>query len=109
MVVQVGDAIFNAVPSQWLKDDFDHLRIPQEMRPLFPAVKSASAMGLYLGLRRPALGRLTAAALIVYFALALGAHARVKDPALKAVPAAGMLAWSIVAFRAFSGAATPAR
>ncbi|MBV9285372.1 MAG: DoxX family protein [Acidimicrobiia bacterium] len=109
MVVQVGDAIFNAVPSQWLKDDFDHLRIPHEMRPLFPAVKSASAVGLYLGLRRPALGRLTAAALIVYFVLALGAHARVKDPALKAVPAAGMLAWSIVAFRAFSGAATPAR
>lgn len=109
MVVQVGDAIFNAVPSQWLKDDLDHLGIPEEMRLLFPVVKSASAVGLYLGLRRPALGRLTAAALIVYFVLALGAHARVKDPALKAIPAAGMLAWSVVAFRAFSGAATPAR
>ena len=109
VAVQVGDALFNAVPSQWLKDDFDHLGIPEDMRPLFPAVKGASAVGLYLGLRRPAVGRLTAAALILYFVLALGAHARVKDPMLKALPAAGMLAFSVVAFRAFSGAVTPAR
>ena len=108
MAVQVGDAIFNAVPTQWLKDDLDHLGIPEDMRPVFPVVKSASAVGLYLGLRRPALGRLTAAALVVYFVLALGAHARVKDPLFKAAPAAGMLAWSVVAFRAFRGGVTPA-
>ena len=109
VAVQVGDAAFNAFPTQWLKDDLDHLGIPEDMRLLFPVVKSASAMGLYLGLRRPGLGRLTAAALVVYFLLALGAHARVNDPPLKAVPAAGMLAWSILVFHAFSRAVTPAR
>lgn len=109
VAVQLGDALVSAVPSQWLKNDLDHLGIPEDMRLLFPVVKAASAVGLFLGLRRPPLGRLTAAALVLYFILALGAHARVKDPALKAVPAAGMLAWSVVAFRAFSGAATPAR
>jgi hypothetical protein len=109
IAVQLGDAVFNAFPTQWLKDDLDHLGIPEDMRLVFPVVKSASAVGLYLGLRRPQLGRLTAAALVVYFVLALGAHARVSDPPLKAVPAAGMLAWSVVAYRAFSRAATPAR
>jgi hypothetical protein len=51
--------------------------------------------------RRPALGRLTSAALVVYFLLALGAHARVKDHPLRFVPAAGMLAWSIRAMQSF--------
>jgi hypothetical protein len=108
IAVQLGDAAFNAVPTQWLKDDLEHLGVPERMRPAFPIIKSASAAGLYLGLKRPALGRLTAAALVVYFVLALGAHARIKDPPLKAFPAAGMLVWSVIAFRAFTKATTPA-
>ena len=75
--VQAGDAVFNAVPSQWLTDDLDRLRIPGPMRRIFPIVKGVSAAGLLAGLRWPRLGRLTSAALVVYFTLALGAHARV--------------------------------
>src|SRR5438093_1384155 len=81
--VQLADAAFNAVPTQWLRDDLDHLGVPENLRAVFPVVKSASAVGLLGGLRWPRLGRLTANALIVYFLLALGfhdrAHAEVKS------------------------------
>ena len=101
VVVQLADAAFNAVPSQWLRDDLDHLGVPDEIRCLFPVIKSASAVGLLGGLRWPRLGRLTAAALVVYFLAAMGFHARARDRALRYGPAAAMLGWSIVALRAF--------
>jgi DoxX-like family len=100
-VVQLADAVFNAIPSQWLRDDLDHLGIPQDLRVVFPVVKTASAAGLLAGLRWPSLGRVTAAALVAYFILAMGFHARAKDAPLKFVPAAGMLGWSIAALRAY--------
>jgi hypothetical protein len=100
-LVQLGDAVFNAVPTQWLRDDLDHLGVPQDLRVAFPIIKSASAAGLLAGLKWPALGRLTAAALVAYFILAMGFHARAKDGPLKFVPAAGMLSWSIAALRAY--------
>jgi len=99
--VQVGDAVFNAIPTQWLKDDLDHLGVPENLRLVFPVIKGSSAVGLLVGMRRPGLGRLTSAALVVYFMLALGAHARIKDRPLRFVPAAGMLLWSIEALRAY--------
>src|SRR5438094_565598 len=99
--VQLADAAFNAVPTQWLRDDLDHLGVPEELRFIFPVVKSASAVGLLGGLKWPRLGRVTSAALIVYFVLALGFHARAKDRAARYAPAAAMLGWSIAALRAF--------
>jgi hypothetical protein len=101
VAVQLGDAAFNAVPTQWLKDDLDHLGIPEEVRFIFPVIKSASAVGLLGGLRWPRLGQLTASALVAYFIAALGFHVRAKDTPVRYAPAAGMLAWSIVAFRAY--------
>jgi hypothetical protein len=101
VAVQFGDAAFNAVPTQWLKDDLDHLGVPEDVRFIFPVIKSASAVGLLAGMRWPRLGRLTAAALVAYFVVAMGFHARAKDPPRKYAPAAGMLGWSIAAFRAF--------
>ena len=71
-------------------------------RVVFPVIKGASALGLLAGLRWPRLGRLTAAALVVYFVSAMGAHARVKDGLLRSTPAAAMLAWSIRALLAFN-------
>ena len=68
---------------------------------MFPLIKSASAVGLLGGLRWPRLGRITAAALIVYFLAAMGFHARAGDRILRYVPATAMLAWSIAALRAF--------
>jgi len=99
--VQLGDAAFNAIPTQWLRDDLDHLGVPQDLRLVFPIVKSASAAGLLAGLKWPALGRVTAQALVAYFIVAMGFHARAKDPPLKFVPAAAMLGWSIAAVRAY--------
>jgi hypothetical protein len=100
--VQLADAAFNAVPTQWLRDDFDHLGVPEDLRVVFPVVKSASAVGLLGGLRWPRLGRLTANALILYFVLALGFHARAKDRPARFAPAAAMLGWAIVTRHTFS-------
>jgi hypothetical protein len=100
--VQLADAAFNAVPTQWLRDDFDHLGVREDLRVVFPVVKSASAVGLLGGLRWPRLGRLTANALIVYFLLALGFHARAKDRPARFAPAAAMLGWAIVTRQTFS-------
>ena len=101
IAAQLGDAAFNAIPNQWLRDDLDHLGIPQDLRFVFPVIKSASAVGLVAGLRWRPLGRLTALALVGYFLAAMGFHARAKDPPHRYVPAAGMLVWSFEAFRAF--------
>src|SRR5205814_9969003 len=98
---QLGDAVFNAIPTQWLRDDLDHLGFPQDLRFVFPIVKSASAAGLLVGMKRPAVGRVTAGALIAYFVLAMRFHARAGDGPVKFVPAAAMLAWSIAALRAY--------
>ena len=105
--VQLADAAFNAVPTQWLRDDFDHLGVPENVRFVFPVVKSASAVGLLGGLKWPPLGRLTANALIVYFLLALGFHARAKDRAARFAPAAGMLGWAILTRLTFSDRHAP--
>jgi hypothetical protein len=99
--VQIGDAVFNAIPTQWLRDDLDHLGIPQDLRAAFPVIKGASAAGLLAGLKWPALGRLTERAMVAYFLLAMAFHARAKDEPLKFLPAIGMLGWSAAAWRAY--------
>ena len=101
VAVQLADAVFNAVPNQWVRDDLDHLGFPRDLRVVFPVIKSASATGLLAGLRQPRLGRLTAAALVAYFIAAMGFHARAGDSLLRYLPAAGMLTWSVMAFRAY--------
>src|SRR5438067_13793025 len=72
VAVQSADAAFNAIPTQWLRDDLDHLGVPEGLRFVFPLIKSASALGLLGGFRWPRLGRVTATALIVYFLAAMG-------------------------------------
>ena len=99
--VQVADAVFNAVPNQWLKDDLDHLGIPERLRFVFPVIKGSSAIGLVAGLRWPRIGRLTTSALVTYFVLAMGFHARAKDRAFRYAPAAAMLGWSARTFRSY--------
>ena len=99
--VQLGDAVFDSVATEWLRDDLERLRVPWRLRPVFPIVKTASALGLLAGLRWPRLGRLTTNLLVVYFLLALGAHVRAQDKAVRYAPAAAMLGWSIRARRLF--------
>jgi hypothetical protein len=51
-------------------------------------------VGVRPGWRWPALGRLTATAVVAYFLTALGFHVRAKDPVRNYLPAVGMLAWA---------------
>lgn len=96
-----ADVIFDVVPNRWLDEERRRMRLPAWTKPTIPAVKVAAATGLWLGRRRPALGRRTSEALVVYFLLAIGAHARVRDHPVRAVPATAMLAWSAAARSAF--------
>lgn len=101
VAVQLGDAAFNALAKRWVTDDLEHLGLPTDLRPVFPVIKSASALGLLAGLRWPPLGRVTAGALAVYFVIAMGFHARASDGPARYLPAATMLAWSLLAIRAY--------
>lgn len=69
-------------------------------------IKGASAVGLVVGLKRPRLGELTAAAFIAYFVAALGFHARAKDGVLRFAPAAGVLMWAVLALRFYRASPT---
>lgn len=116
VAVQVADGIFNAIPTQWLREDLDHLGFPWRLRHVFPVIKVASAAGLLGGLRWPRLGRITSGALIVYFMLGTGFHLRAKDGPLRWWPAAAMFGWSALALRTYQGGtelqprrSTPAR
>ena len=90
--VQAGDAVACAIPVPYIAKSLDTVGLPESVRPVLPAVKVASAIGLLSVSRFPALARLTTAMLTVYFALAVGAHIRVRDKVVNALPAATFLA-----------------
>jgi hypothetical protein len=94
--MQAADAAVCVRPSGPIKTSLEKVGLPQQIWWVLPVVKSASAVGLVGGIRWPALGRLTAFMLAVYFALAVGAHIRVRDSALHALPAASLLVWFAV-------------
>lgn len=85
----------------WAREHLDHLGFPEQLRFLFPVVKTSSALGLAVGLRSRAVGRLTAASIVAYFIIGLGFHVRAKDSATQYVPPVGMLLWSYFVLRAF--------
>jgi hypothetical protein len=89
---QAGDAVACAIPLPPIAKSLDTLGVPGSVRPVFPAVKAASAIGLPSVSRFPALARLTTAMLTLYFVLAVGAHIRARDKIVNALPAASFLA-----------------
>jgi hypothetical protein len=89
---QAADAVACAIPLPPIAKALDALGIPQNIRWLLPASKTASVVGLLAASRIPALARLTTAMLTLYFALAVGAHLRARDRIVNAVPAASFLA-----------------
>jgi hypothetical protein len=115
----LADGAFNAVAlydlaqstswgrwsKEWAKDDLDRLRFPEELRFLFPIIKFASVLGLVMGVRWRWMGRLTSAALVLYFMLAVAFHLRAKDPPSRYPAALGMLAWSFAVRRLFASGA----
>lgn len=86
---------------RWASEHLDHLGFPEQFRFVFPIVKTSSVLGLTVGLRSRAVGRLTAASIVAYFIIGLGFHVRAKDAAPQYAPAVGMLLWSYLALRAF--------
>ncbi len=91
-VFQAGDAVACAIPIAPIAKFLDDLDVPANVRPVLPAAKAASAIGLLSVTRFPALARLTTAMLTLYFVLAVGAHVRAQDKMVNAVPAASFLA-----------------
>ncbi len=89
---QAGDAVACAVPIAPIAKFLDDLDIPPNVRPVLPAAKAASAIGLLSVTRFPALARLTTAMLTLYFVLAVGAHVRAHDKIVNFLPAASFLA-----------------
>lgn len=77
--LQAGDAVACAIPLPQIEKAFDDVGLAQELRPLIPYVKAASAIGLLSVFRFPWLARLTTFMLTVYFVLAVGSHIRAKD------------------------------
>lgn len=76
---QAVDAVLCAIPAPQITKALDAVNCPQEVRPVLPVVKAASAVGLLAVYRFPALARLTTFMLTIYFALAVGAHVKAKD------------------------------
>ncbi|BBX24273.1 hypothetical protein MTER_36840 [Mycolicibacter terrae] len=89
---QAADAVACAIPVPFIAKALDTVQCPQQVRPILPIVKVASAVGLLSVNRFPVLARLTTAALTLYFVLAVGAHVRVRDSIPNTVPAASFLA-----------------
>lgn len=86
------DAVLCGVQVAPIKKVLDDVGLPENVRPVLPAVKAAAAVGLLSVNRFPTLARLTTAMLTVYFVLAVGAHVRVRDKVVNGLPAALFLA-----------------
>ena len=99
--LQAGDAIACAIPLEIIRRDLERLGVPDSIRPVIPAAKAASAVGLAVGLRRPRLGLLTSLSLVAYFVLAIGAHVRLRDEAWRYVAAVGMMGIVLQTLRSF--------
>lgn len=90
--LQAADAVACGIPVPYIAKALDTVGCPQQVRPILPIVKAASAIGLLSVHRFPVLARVTTAALTLYFILAVGSHIRVRDSIPNTVPAASFLA-----------------
>ncbi|MGE0221434.1 DoxX family protein [Mycolicibacterium sp.] len=77
--MQAGDAVACIGPIPPIKAALDAVGLPEDLRPVLPVVKAASAVGLLSVYRFPKLARLTTFMLTVYFVLAVGSHLRARD------------------------------
>ena len=76
---QAGDAVACGLQLPPIKKALDDVGLAEELRPMLPIVKGASAIGLLSVYRFPALARLTTFMLTIYFVLAVAFHVRAKD------------------------------
>lgn len=92
--LMAADAVFYAIPMQFVTEGLDKVEFPPQHRWIFPPIKAASAIGLLSVRRFPWLARLTTAMLTLYFALAVGSHIRARDIGVGAGAATTFLAIS---------------
>lgn len=78
-------------------DEFARYRYPMWLRVTTGAVEVGGAVGMLVGLVRPAVVRLAGPPLAATMVGALATHRRVGDPATAMVPAAVLLALTIAA------------
>lgn len=90
--MQAGDAVACIGPIAPVRKALDDVGLAEELRPVLPVVKAASAVGLLSVYRFPALARLTTFMLTVYFTLAVSAHVRARDWSPGLVAASSLLA-----------------
>jgi len=87
-VFEMLDAFGNeVVPYRYIERHLGHLGVPQRLRPMLSPIKVATAGGLLVGRRVPAVGALTAAALVAYYSAAASFHVLAKDHPVVAGPA----------------------
>jgi DoxX-like family len=89
--IQAGDAVACALQIAPIKKALDDVGLAEELRPVLPIVKGASAIGLLAVYRFPALARLTTLMCTVYFVLAVAFHVRARDWSAGLVAALGFL------------------
>lgn len=88
---QAADAAACIGPIPYITHCMDTVEFPAEHRWIFPIIKGASAIGLAAAPRFPALARLTAVMLTIYFVLAVGSHIRVRDIGLNFAASSSLL------------------
>ncbi|MEW5811733.1 MAG: DoxX family protein [Actinomycetota bacterium] len=89
--MQAGDAVACIGPIAPVRKALDDVGLPENLRPVLPVVKAASAVGLLSVYRFPRLARLTTFMLTVYFTLAVSAHIRARDWSPGLLSAASLL------------------
>lgn len=89
---QAGDAAACAGPIPYIQRCMTSVQFPKKYWGLLTPIKAVSAVGLASVLRFPALARLTAFMLTVYFTLAVGSHLRARDFGFNIAAASAFLA-----------------
>jgi hypothetical protein len=89
-LISAGDAAMCVRPVAFIADCLRGVNVPERYWWVFPPIKAAAAAGLVAGIWVPALGTVTAVALVVYFVLALAFHVRARDFGLYFASAVGM-------------------
>lgn len=100
-VFQFADAGFSLRPLWFVERCLTDVRFPRPYWWIFTPIKAAAGLGLLLGLWVPAIGAVTAGALVIYFVLAVASHLRVRDIGINLLSATTLLASSILVLTTF--------
>jgi hypothetical protein len=97
--VQVADVLGNMLtPRRKVEAHLDRLGLPRPLHRVLSPIKLATAGGLVVGVRAPAIGMASAGALVAFYAAAATFHVRSGDHWTVAMPAVACGAAAAVAF-----------